>query len=258
MPSDQFYNLLDTEDKHFYSRIKDMVNICGNKSINKFSFFLDERQCALAKEILCSLKYNYFIFFGGYEDAKRKILCIFSKYNKVSEKDFPMTPIEFSYRKADKLYHKDFLGALMSVGINRDILGDIIVNEGSSVIFIYNTAVDVIFNDVDKIGRVGVKKSIFRDKVPESENKYKEISGTVSSLRLDCLVSLAIKNSREKSSQFIKAIGVEVNYKKISAPDFIINEGDVFSLRGQGKFILYKVGGLSKKQRYYITIRKLI
>lgn len=258
MSEKNYFNSLSPEDKLLYSRITDMIDQSQSKYMQRFSFFLDERQCSLSQDILNSLKIDNFRLYGGYSSSKRNVLCIFPDFLECSDEDFPITPIEFKYRKSDLLMHKDFLGALMSQQIKREVLGDIIVGEGSSIVFIYNTAVDMILNDVNKIGRVGVNLSIYKDKDIKREDSFEDIVGTVSSLRLDSMVSLSIRQSREKSALIIKSIGVDVNYKKTYSQDFILKEGDIFSVKGHGKFVLYNIGGLTKKERHFVTVRKYI
>ena len=90
------------------------------------------------------------------------------------------------------------------------------------------------------------------------KDEFSEIAGTVSSLRLDCIASLVTKQSREKSVLFIKSVGADVNYKKIFFPDSQLKEGDIFSIRGFGKFILSCIGGVTKKNRIHVCIKKYI
>ncbi|HNX64227.1 MAG TPA: YlmH/Sll1252 family protein [Oscillospiraceae bacterium] len=258
MNSDAFQNHLSADDRLLCSKIKDMVKLCEDNYISKYSFFLDERQCELALELLKFLKYDNYALFGGYELSKRKILGVFPPYYEHDNNEFPVTAVKLTYRKADKLLHKDFLGALMSYQIKREILGDIIVGEGSSTVFIYNTAVDMIMNEVTKIGSVGVKSEVLKEVQIEHKDEFSEITGTVSSLRLDCITSLVTKQSREKSVLYIKSVGADINYKKVFSPDTQLKAGDIFSIRGFGKFILFSIGGVTKKNRIHVCIKKYI
>ncbi len=256
--SNSYFRQLQEDDKNLISKILDMLEISENKYLAKFTFFLDERQCELADSILKSVKFDNYLFFGGFEGAKRKILGIFPQHISPEKLNFPITAIEFSYRKQDKLSHKDFLGAIMSHQIKRDAVGDILVDEGSTVAFIYNTVSDILFNEIHKVGSVGVTLSLNNKSDFVVNETFEVISGTVSSLRTDCVLSSAIKLSREKTVLLIKSTGMDINYEKIYSPSYILKDGDVFSLRGYGKFILSETGSVSKKGKIHIVINKYI
>ena len=256
--NNNFYLQLQNDDKNLVSKVLDMLELCEDKCYTKFSFFLDERQCNLVEGLLKSVKFNNYLLFGGYETSKRKVLGIFPEHKVPDQQEFPIVSIKISYRKQDILSHRDFLGSIMSKQISREIVGDIIVDEGSSVAFIYNTVSELLVNEISKIGSVGVKLSIATQNDFVITDKFEEIIGTIPSLRVDCILSLVTKLSREKIVLLIKSIGVDINYIKIYSPSAIIKPNDVFSLRGYGKFIFSEVGGISKKGRTYVKIKKYI
>lgn len=259
--SADFYNNLSDEDKLLVSRINDLAAIADNKFIPKFSFFLDERQTLLSESVLKKLDIDY-KFWGGFDKSSRKILGVFPKYydeGNLPEKDFPVASLTFNYRSCDVLTHRDFLGSFMSKQIARNLIGDIIVNNGFTIMFVYSSIADMLLNECSKIGSVGVKinKTNNVDNIIIPDN-FLEINGTVSSLRLDCLVSLATKLSREKSTLLIRNGAVSVFYEAILSSSKILSQGDIFSIRGYGKFILDSVGGKSKKDRIHICIKKYV
>jgi len=253
-----FFNNLSDEDKLLVSKISDWIIICENSYVPKFSFFLDERQCELLESFLIAMKFNSYEFYGGYENAKRKVLAILPPNFELELSDFPIKAISFTYRKTDILRHRDFLGAIMSNKIKRETIGDISIFDGVSYVLMYETISEYIYNNVSKIGSVGVKLSydVSFDFNP-SEN-YLEIKGSVASLRLDSIVSLATKLSREKAVSLIKSVGIVVNYVNINSASNLLKEGDIFSIRGYGKFKFTNINGISKKQRVHISIIKYI
>lgn len=249
---------IGNSDNLFRAKILDMIDLSERYYSPKYSQFLDERQCAEAEKLLSELHFYNYKLFGGYPQAKRRILCVYPDFLTVDENDFPIIPVEFRYRASDSLSHRDFLGALMSQQIKREMLGDILVNDGRTIAFIYQSVSDFILNNVEKIGSVGVKCSVSEQNDFHIDEKFEEISGTVSSLRLDAVAALALHLSRQRILELIKSDGIEVNYVKIYAADFMLKEQDKFSVRGFGKFILEHIGGLSKKARTHITIKKYI
>lgn len=254
-----YYKCLSEEDKLLSKKVLDWIDLADNKYIKKFSAFLDERQCEVCKSVLSFMKYDNYSFYGGYENASRKILGIFPPYCDVLFSDFPVKPVLFSYRAVDNLSHRDFLGLLMSLQIRRDMIGDILVNNDKCLVFVNETVYEFILNNVNKIGSVGVKTSTDIESFNfDIENNFKVIRGTVSSLRIDCIVSLVTKLSREKSAALIKSLGVKVNYIDVKNPSELLKKDDIFSVRGYGKFIFKAITGISKKNRYCVEIYKYI
>lgn len=255
------YDRLSPEDSLFANHIADMAKIAEKKYIPSFSAFLDGRQSEIARSVLGFEGVHNFMFYGGFDGAERTVLGVFPEYSECDEStsdEFPIDTLIFRYRKEKALSHRDFLGSFMSCGIDRSMVGDIVVGEGYTAAFVYNTVSDVIASECVKIGNEGVK--ISRDEKAEIDvsRNFSEISGTVSSLRLDCVVSLATRLSREKSAQLIRSEHVAVNYDSNVSVSREMKTGDVFSVRGFGKFILGEVGGRTKKDRIHICVKKYI
>ena len=253
-----YFDRLSDEDKIFASHILDMADICDIKFIPRFSAFLDIRQAKIAEEALNSICYERYMFYGGFEQASRVMLGVFPMYSELSTDDFPMDSIVIRYREADKLSHRDFLGAFMNCGINRNMLGDIIVNDGYTVVFASNTVSGAICSEISKIGSVGVKISIENSPEILIKESFSEINGTVSSLRLDSIVSTAVKLSREKAAQLIRGGNVALNCSHDISVSDEVKVGDIFSVRGYGKFILCEISGRTKRDRLHIIIKKYI
>ncbi len=205
--------------------------------------------------------FRNFKLYGGFENSKRKIVKIYPYDDYIEDDefvDFPFVALKVKHREVDKLSHRDFLGSLMAFQIKRDFVGDIVSTDGYAIIYIYDTVAEMILNGLTKVGRVGVKVSIFDEIFLGQEQVYKEIRGSVASLRLDCILSLALNLSREKSCALIKNAGVDVNYRLINNASVQLKDGDKFSLRGYGKFIFDGVVGTSKKGRFQILVKKFI
>lgn len=253
-----YFDKLSDEDRLLASHTADMAEICEKKYIPRFSAFLDGRQAALAESVLNHLGFENFMFYGGYENAERVVLGVFPPYSECDEGQFPIKCLGFRYRDGDKLSHRDFLGSFMGCRVNRNMIGDIVVNDGYTVAFIYETVSEVICSEIRKIGSVGVKIAEENDPQIYVNEKFTEICGTVSSMRVDSVVSTAVKLSREKSAQLIRGGNVSVNYVTASSVSDEMKVGDVFSVRGFGKFIVDEISGKTKKDRLHIRIKKYI
>ena len=253
-----FLNNITDDDRVLLSRVIDMAQNAREKYSERFTLFLDDRQQELCRQVLASEKLDNYRFWGGYDLAERKMIGFFSTIEGSIDERFPIRSVCFSYRRADKLSHRDFLGALMSIQIKRECVGDIIVGEGCTNVLLSDKISDRVICEIDKIGRVGGKAEDGFDESIKPVIGFEEISGTVSSLRADCLLSFALHISREKAAAMIKQLGISINHLICYKADFVLKEEDVFSVKGHGKFILRSINGVSKKEKIRITLCKFI
>jgi RNA-binding protein YlmH len=253
-----FLNNITDDDRLLLCHVVEMARNAQEKYVNRFTFFLDERQQELCKQVLASEKLDNYTLWGGYESAERKIIGFFSPNEEYDYDLFPVKSVCFTYRKTDKLSHRDFLGVLMSLQIERYCVGDIIVGEGCTNVLVTDKISDRIIYEISKIGRVGVKAQYGFDKSVVSSVQLSEIDGTVASLRADCIVSFALHISREKASALIRQHGISVNHMINYKADMLLKGSDIFSVKGCGKFILKSINGVSKKERIRITLCKFI
>lgn len=241
---------VNADENNFCRHIEDLIISSQKNFCVKYSGFLTEReqQLAFATANLMGVKCS---FFGGYADASRKIFAAVD----VSDEEFPLSAVTFLYRRQDKLTHRNFLGALMSLGINRNLIGDIKVGQGEAVIFVSSAAAALISDEVKKIGNIGVKsvQGLCAD-IPKQE--FEILSLSVSSLRADAVVSAVCGISREKSSSLIKSGAVILSGIQLDSISKIIDIEEVFSIKGYGKYILSEIGSVTKKGKVHITIKK--
>ena len=251
-----FLNLSE-DDRLFLSRIEDLFAVSRNRNIAKFSHFLDERQTYLAQGLAARQPERY-RFFGGYGDAQRMMLGVFPDYLEPDEDLFPFSAVTALFRKEDSLSHRDVLGALMSLRIKREAVGDLLVEPGRAVLFLEDSVAPLVLGEIQKIGRVGVKLFPgFQDPLPKGM-RFLEITGTVASLRLDAVTSMATGQSREKSQTLIQSGAVSVNYMEQQNGSFPLKAGDVLRIRGYGKFLLGDQMRQTKKDRLFITWKKYV
>jgi RNA-binding protein YlmH len=243
------------EEKLLRSKISDMVRLSEKRGM-VFSSFLNSRECTLAETELKKLMCHNYCFYGVFENAERQMLCVYKDYFKPENTDFPLACLTFSYRKENALTHRDFLGALMALRIKRETTGDIVIDEGTAQLAVSDSVKDVIMSDIRKIGSVGVKIADNCETVLIKKQDYREMQGTVASMRLDSILGLALNMSRSKTADIISGIGVEVNYFPKFDSTFHLSEGDIFSVKGFGKFRLEKISGTTKKGRIHITVLK--
>lgn len=239
---------MNNEEKYFISHTHDKCRECINRNMLTATGFLDlhEQSIAADERYDCET-----VFFGGFDDAERKMLCFLPEY-PVSDDDFGISVLDVSVKKT--LSHRDYLGALMSLGIKRDNIGDIIVGENGAQIIIKNEISNFLLSNLSKAGHVPLDcKIIPFNELRVSEIKFKEFSKTVASLRIDCVVSAVFNLSRTQSSVAVNSGLVFVNGREISKSSFEVSAGDKITLRRSGKAIVSETGRFTKKGRIVIS-----
>lgn len=153
--SDLPLSALSGEEKLFLERIRDLVTLCDQRGIPRFSAFLDERQQRIALSagslpgVTCG-------FWGGFPDAERKMFYALPDYcSPEDESLYPIRIITAEFPRQYALTHRDFLGALMNLGLRREAIGDILVGEGRAVLFLWETVADLVLSELSKAGPGG-------------------------------------------------------------------------------------------------------
>ncbi len=146
----------------------------------------------------------------------------------------------------------------MALGVKRDAVGDILVKDGEAVVFTTEMVSQLILTEITKIGRVGVRVTQeFVEPFPFVQ-EFELLEGTVSSLRLDCLVAFITNLSREKTALLINAKNVNINHFECADVSKNVCQKDILSIRGYGRFILDEIGSTTRKGRIKITVKKYI
>ena len=246
------------EESVFCSRIAGYFSAAEQKGFIRCSFFLNERQIFLADRIRESLGASG-VFFGGYAGAVRQILCALPSWmseDTLEEGELPIVPVTFTYRRADSLSHRDFLGALMSLQIKREMIGDILPGEGQCVLFAHENAAALILSEISLIGRVGVRaeQGFHPDAITPPRFEEQEI--TVASLRLDAVVAALIGRGRESAASLVRGGGAQLNYVGNIPGSRQVSEGDVLSVRGYGKYRIAGLLGETRRGRMKLQIFK--
>ena len=198
------------------------------------------------------------VHFNGGPRAERQRAVIAPSYYEPDESDFELTLIEIHYpEKFVTIQHQHVLGTLMSLGIDRNQLGDIIV--GERIQFVLTKALEsFIMLELQRIKGASVKLYTIpvTDMIQSNEN-WKNESATVSSLRLDVVIKEMIRKSRTIAKQLIEKKRVKVNHTIIDSPDFQLEMNDLLSIQGFGRAQVTDIGGRTKKDKIHITYHTL-
>lgn len=207
-------------------------------------------------EYMCLSNNKNAHLFGGYSDAIYKIAAFSSE--TIEYDTFPITAIKIIPYEKGSLSHRDYLGSILGLGLERNVIGDIAVNEEFAVVYCLENVACFIEENLKTVGRTPVKLSGTSLDDAASNIKFEEIYDFVSSVRLDNILSSAVKASRKTAVQLLKDGYVKLNYIEESKADRRVNEKDILTVRGVGKFIFDGVFGTSKKDRLKIKIRRYI
>lgn len=238
-------------------RLLDKIEIVYNRHIIQSTDFLDPYERRIAISILNQFQEINYSEFGGIKEAERKVISIYPHYYEYNNGDSGINALMI-YDYIGKFSHRDFLGSVLALGINREKIGDILIHGSYAQIIVKKEISDFILISLKKVGRENVKiKEISADTLIPVEVKYKEIITTVSSLRLDGIISSVLNISRNESQKLIEQGFVKVNWEKITKTHKEIEEGDMVSARGYGRFVLYLILGKTKKDRLRINIKLL-
>ena len=248
---------LNKEDTLLLAYVLDKYEMCLNKNFQTATYFLDLRQQGIIKNIAKEFKVNY-SFSGGFDDAERKLLYFIPDYlDEADTTDIKIVEATHSGHKS--LSHRDYLGSVLSLGLKRESIGDIIVNGNTAQIITTEKMAEFLKNNYIKAGHVPLSCEIKPiSEITLAEKKVKLITDTVMSLRLDSVVSSCFSISRTVAAQNISAGKVFLNDTEMLKCDKQVSENDKIILRGKGKAILKNIAGTSKKGRIWIEIERYI
>lgn len=249
---------IDLKNKMF--RIIDKANGCLKNYDVRFSDFLNPFEVENVKAILNSSYDLKYTVDGGYDESERKMVFIYPFYMGYEDirETLRFIQIEGNF-KFKSISHKDYLGSLLSLGIKREKIGDIIIHENFCQVVVTFDICDFILMNLEKVARNNVKlKEISRKEVVYNPPNYKEINFTVSSNRIDCIISGLYNISRQESAKLISNEKIQVNYEKITSCSKEVKSESLISVRGKGRSQINSIGDLTKKGKIKVQGKILL
>jgi len=237
--------------------VRDALALCERRGISRFLGFFDESQGAAARQA-CARSGVETLFYGGHDRAERTMLGIFPDGVNSAYEAFPITALGFSYRDSCALTHRDFLGTILSCGVERDVVGDILCGKGITVAFVERGMAGFISSQITRVGGEGVTVVENYDGVLPGERRTEPMRCTVASMRLDCIVAAAAGMSRESASSAIKCGRVSLNHRECQSISHTVASNDILSIRGIGRFSIAGTGTLTRKGRLAVVVEKYI
>lgn len=253
---DAIYQHFRAEEYAFIDKILGITVQVENEYIPQLTDFLDPRQRYITETIIGGYEQIKVQFFGGVEHAERRRALIYPDYYTPTEADFEIALFHIRYPvKFTTLTHQKILGTLMSLGMKRDIFGDILNNGTEWQLLVESNMKDYLTLQLEKIGKVNVMlEETNLTEAVFTPIDWEDIGMTVSSMRLDVIISNAHHISRQKAKQIIVAGLAKVNWKTVENPDFECEQEDVLSVRGYGRVKILEIAGRTKKDKIRIEI----
>lgn len=247
------------DDRILLAKTLDRWKQARQRNIPAATDFLSPRQQALAADFLrqSGVKAEEFFFTGGVEGAERRIALFPPDWMNPEDARAPIRFLRAAFRKEDALTHRDLLGSLMGMGVVREKIGDIYVGEESADLCVQEAIADFLLQSWENAGRAKLRVTE-TDTIQVPAAKIEEYRDTVSSLRLDSVMSSGFRIGRGKAAEVIAAGRVQVNWRDCIKADKMLAQGDTVTARGYGKIELAAVGGLTRKGRTAIVIRRYL
>ena len=247
----------------FEKRMTELSKKAYYKDILTYSDFLDLNE---QSKLSCLSFQNTGITvktFGGYESAERQMAAFvpdaFSYACKPEELAYPISCLRIqplNQKFAEALTHRDYLGAILNLGVERSKVGDILVSQEGAYIFCHASMEAFFLDEITRIRHTSVKVTPVYSKEELPKPRREEISGTVASPRLDSIIALAFHTSRSSMISYIEGGKVFVNGKNVVSNGYSLKDGDIISVRGKGKFQFGTIKNITKKNRYQVVLYK--
>lgn len=260
----------DRETRNLERRFVELSRTAFQRDIVTYTDFLNLNEQNILHTLPKDMLYTQYISFGGYETAERRMTAFIPEALYLRCGNNPILPADLDYpfcavrirplneRFSETLTHRDYLGAVLNLGVDRSRTGDIIPGEKEALIFVHNDIAGLILDELARIRHTSVMTERIELGNIDYSTQYQEVRGTVASVRLDSLLALAFTGSRSKLSGLIESARVYVNGRLITSNGYQPEEGDIISVRGMGKFRYEGCGGRSRKNRLTVTVSKYI
>ena len=221
----------------------------------EFTDFLTLSEIDTAKTVLSGSNY---MFYGGHPDTERQMLCIAPEDVEITPEMFPICGlcIKPKHMKfAGEFSHRDVLGSVLRLGLDRDVIGDIFVKDKEAYLLCAERIAVFLTEQLSQVRHTNVVCVVAEDE-PDFEKEFQTVSRTVSAIRIDSIAAAAFGVSRSSAATAVSGGKVFINGREITSPSASVKEQDVISFRGLGKARLKEIGNLTKKGRISVTLER--
>lgn len=239
-------------------RLQELAQSSFYRNYPTYSSFLTLNEQSILETMKQSLPSVAYTLWGGHAMAERRMVCFSNE--SIEEEQFPIIALEIRpthLKFAENLSHRDYLGAILNLGIDRSKIGDLILEEHKAYVYVDESMQDYICSSLEKVKHTNITCQAI-DRTITIQPKFQEIQGTVQSVRLDSVIALAFHKSRNQMLPLISSGKVFVNGRITEYNSYQLREGDVVSVRGMGKFLYVEQQDFTKKGKQKILLRKYV
>lgn len=244
------------KNEFFLKRIRELANLSYQRDIVTFSDFLNLNEQNMVSSLKQQFPQVVMETFGGYDNAERQMVA-FHPDALAFTWEYPIDCLQIepkAIKFSENLSHRDYMGALLNLGVDRSVIGDIIVQEKAAWFFCQSKMTEFFLENLCRVRHTNILITKVNDPEEFPHPNLESINGTCASVRLDSLIALAFKASRSSMVSYIESGQVFVNGKLITSNGYEPKEGDIVSVRGKGRFIFDGVSHQTKKGRYGVRI----
>ncbi|MCI7450189.1 MAG: YlmH/Sll1252 family protein [Blautia sp.] len=244
------------KNEFFLKRIRELANLSYQRDIVTFSDFLNLNEQNMVSSLKQQFPQVVMETFGGYDNAERQMVA-FHPDALAFTWEYPIDCLKIepkAIKFSENLSHRDYMGALLNLGVDRSVIGDIIVQEKAAWFFCQSKMTEFFLENLCRVRHTNILITKVNDPEEFPHPNLESINGTCASVRLDSLIALAFKASRSSMVSYIESGQVFVNGKLITSNGYEPKEGDIVSVRGKGRFIFDGVSHQTKKGRCGVHI----
>ena len=244
------------KNEFFLKRIRELANLSYQRDIVTFSDFLNLNEQNMVSSLKQQFPQVVMETFGGYDNAERQMVA-FHPDALAFTWEYPIDCLKIepkAIKFSENLSHRDYMGALLNLGVDRSVIGDIIVQEKAAWFFCQSKMTEFFLENLCRVRHTNILITKVNDPEEFPHPNLESINGTCASVRLDSLIALAFKASRSSIVSYIESGQVFVNGKLITSNGYEPKEGDIVSVRGKGRFIFDGVSHQTKKGRCGVRI----
>lgn len=248
-------------DELFARKCADLANRAWAQGIYTFTAFLDLASLSAFHALRPALPPIPHALFGGAQGCERQVLRFGSEEICGYDAPFPISCIHLkpaNAKFADDLTHRDVLGAVMSLGIERELIGDIILRDKEAYLFCLERIAPYISESLTQIKHTAVRCKT-ADTLPQGPlYTVKRLTVQVASPRLDALIAHVYKLSRSDAQALFSARKIYINGRLCESPGYTPKGGEIISVRGFGRMRYIGVESLSKKGKSNTTVEQFV
>lgn len=251
---------MQKEEFMLQKRFLELSRIAYQRGIVTYSDFLNLNELDILHTMPKNELATRYETFGGYNDSERQMAAFlpdalyYTHFYPIQI--LKIEPLQKKF--SEDLTHRDYLGAILNLGIDRSKIGDILVLDRLAYLFVQESLADFICSDLTRIRHTSVMATVEDSQNFSYTPNYEEIKGNVASVRLDSLLAIAFGSSRSRLVNLIEGGKVFANGKLMTTNSYPVKEGDIISVRGMGRFKYNGILSQSKKGRYFVSLHKYI